>query len=441
MTLEARFDRHLASLNPPPGVALVAVSGGPDSLALLHLLARSPAAAGLTLHVAHADHGIHPDSGVVAESVATVAAGLGLPVHVGRLGLGTGASETRAREARYAWLSKQAGEVGACLVLTAHHQDDQVETILMRALKGSGPAGLAGIATRHGRLLRPLLPFRRNELAEYLHRKGIQAWSDPSNLDVRHQRSWIRAEVLPMLRRRVPDVDLRLLEMGRLAALNRSAWDALLDRLPGLDLAREAGAVSVAATPLRGYDSAILRSLLGALGRRIGGQIGPVRAGRIERLLGSGRSGAVAELGAGYMAELSFGRLRLFRGARHPVLWTPRTLDEPSGELDAGGWHLSWKREPAPAHLDRRAPSSWFEDGSYIVRPWCAGDLLRPLGGTGRRLVVRCMQDARIARSKRATWPVLEADGGVVWVPGVCRSADRIPVPGAMAIRVDAQIR
>jgi tRNA(Ile)-lysidine synthase len=81
---------------------------------------------------------------------------------------------------------------------------------------------------------------------------------------------------------------------------------------------------------------------------------------------------------------------------------------------------------------------SWFEEGSYIVRPWRAGDVLRPLGGTGRRLVVRCMQDARIARSLRAAWPVVEADGRVVWVPGVCRSTDRVPAPGALALRVDA---
>lgn len=440
MNLEERFDRHLAALGLPRGVALVAVSGGPDSLALLDLLARSPAGSGLVLHVAHADHGIHPGSATVAESVRVAAAGFGFPAHVARLELGPAATETRSREARYGWLFRLASEVGAGLILTAHHGDDQVETILMRVLKGSGPAGLAGIAPRRGKLVRPLLPFRREELAEHLRKRGLEAWADPANRDPRHQRSWIRTRLLPILRERVPDVDQRLLAVGRQAAADRSAWDALVDRVTGLELAREPGGVSVAATPLKGYDSVVLRALLGALGRRAGIQVGPARAARIERLLMGGRSGAVAELGSGCAAELSFGRLRLFRGPAHPVPWAPVPLRGQSGELTAGGWRFSWRRGPAPERLERNQPSSWFEEGSYIVRPWRAGDLLRPLGGTGRRLVVRCMQEARIARSQRAAWPVVEAGDRIVWVPGVSRSADRVPAPGAPAMRIDAHL-
>lgn len=440
MNLEERFARHLASLGLPRGVALVAVSGGPDSLALLDLLTKSPAAAGLEFQIAHADHGIHPDSAGVAESVRALATGLGLPVHVARLELGPAASETRSREARYAWLFRLASEVGAGLILTAHHQDDQVETILMRALKGSGPAGLAGIASRRGKLVRPLLPFRREELAEHLHQQGLHAWTDPANQDPRHQRSWIRTRLLPILRERVPDVDQRLLAVGRQAAADRAAWDALLDRVVDLNFVREPGGVSVAATPLKGYDSVVLRSLLGALGRRAGIQIGPTRSARVEGLLLEGRSGAVVELGAGCAAELSFGRVRLFRGPAHPVPWAPVPLKGRIGELMTGGWRFTWRRDIAPDRLERNQPVSWFDEGSYIVRPWRAGDLLRPLGGTGRRLVVRCMQDARIARSRRAAWPVLEANGCIVWVPGVSRSDDRVPAPGTPALRIDAHL-
>jgi tRNA(Ile)-lysidine synthase len=112
-------------------------------------------------------------------------------------------------------------------------------------------------------------------------------------------------------------------------------------------------------------------------------------------------------------------------------------LNGSSGELVAGSWRFSWRGEPAPERLERNQSSSWFEPGSYLVRPWRAGDMLRPLGGTGRRLVVRCMQEARIARSQRAAWPVLEAGGRIVWVPGVSRSAHRVPAPGEPAVRID----
>ena len=438
MTLEARFDRQLAKLGLPAGPALVAVSGGADSLALLALLVRSPAAGELALQVAHADHGLHPDSAAVARAVEAVAREYRLPFLSSRLSLPRGASETAARSARYAWLLSEADRLDA-LLFTAHHRDDQVETILMRVLKGSGPAGLAGIPVRRERLVRPLLSFRHEELTAYLRGLGRTWWEDPANAELRHERSWLRSEILPLIRRRFPSLDQRLLSLGRQAAADRAGWDALLAQIPGLDMQRAADGVSVAATPLRGYDSAILRALLGALGRRAGCLIGPARAARIERLLARGRSGAVAELGAGFTAELTFGRLRLFRDPGHRPQWGGTPLGGPDGSLQLGPWRVSWREEAAPERLDRTASSTWLAEGSYTIRPWRAGDRIRPLGGTGRRLVVRCMQDAKVPRSQRVGWPVIEASGEVVWVPGVCRSAVRIPGPGARARRIDAE--
>ncbi len=440
MTLAARFDRHLASLMLPAGPALVAVSGGADSLALLDLLSRSGAARGLTLHVAHADHGIHPESATVADRVRATAHRYGLPVHVTRLALGSSASETTARQARYGWLDRLADELAADLIFTAHHQDDQVETILMRALKGSGPAGLAGIAPRRGRLVRPLLPFRRADLAAHVHEVGLEAWQDPANADIRQERSWVRVELLPLLRSRLPGVERRILALGRRAATQRAAWDTLVERLPDLDLQRSCAGVSVAASPLHGYDSSAREVLLGALGRRVGCVIGPARAAQVGRLLSGGRSGAVAELGNRCLAELSFGRLHLFRRPAHPLPWEPAVIAGDAGRVVAAGWEISWRHEPAPERLERNAAASWFSPGAYSVRPWRAGDRIRPLGASGRRLVVRCMQDARIARSRRAAWPVIEAAGTVVWVPGACRAAERIPPPRTPAVRIDAHL-
>lgn len=438
MTLESRFDRQLAKLALPAGPALVAVSGGADSLALLALLVRSPAAGELALQVAHADHGLNPESAAVAEAVEAVAREYQLPFLVTRLALPRGTSETAARAARYAWLLSEADRLDA-LLFTAHHRDDQVETILMRVLKGSGPAGLAGIPPRRERLVRPLLGFRHEELTDYLRGLGRTWWEDPANAELRHERSWLRTEILPLLRRRFPELDQRLLSLGRQAAADRAGWDALLAQIPGLDMQWAADGVSVAATPLRGYDSAILRALLGALGRRAGCLIGPARAARIERLLARGRSGAVAELGAGFAAELTFGRLRLFRDPGHRPQWGGTPLGGPEGSLQLGPWRIAWREAAAPERLERTASSSWLAEGSYTVRPWRAGDRIRPLGGTGRRLVVRCMQDAKVPRSQRVGWPVIEASGEIVWVPGVCRSAVGIPGPGARARRIDAE--
>ena len=438
MSLTERFDHALTALELPAGPAVVAVSGGPDSLALLGLLRQSPAARGLELHVAHADHGIHPDSALVAERVVAVANRWSLPVYVGHLALGSSASETVARRARYQWLNRLARELGSGMIFTGHQQDDQVETILLRVLKGSGPAGLAGMAPHRGNLIRPLLPFRRGELAAFVQTLGVDPWNDPANSDPRHERSWLRGQILPTLRGRLPLVEDRILVLGQRAAVQRAGWDGLLERLPGLDLTSECDAVSVAASPLHGYDSSTQQLLLGALGRRVGCVIGPLRSARIVGLLRAGRSGAVVELGNRYAAELSFGRLRLFRGA--PADWAPRIIEGAAGEFVAGEWRISWRREPAALQRERNPAVGWFPEDSYTVRPWHAGDRIRPLGGPGRRLVVRCMQDARIARSRRRAWPVIEAAGDIVWVPGACRSADRVPAPGTAALRIDAYL-
>ncbi|HLB55692.1 MAG TPA: tRNA lysidine(34) synthetase TilS [Gemmatimonadales bacterium] len=446
MNLRDRFDRRLAGMGLPPGPALAAVSGGADSLALLDLLARSPAASGFSLHVAHLDHGIHPQSAQAAEAVRAVVATYGLPFHVGRLGLGPGASETAARAARYAWLRQKADELGADLIFTAHHRDDQVETVLMRVLNGSGPAGLAGMAPRTGRIVRPLLSFRREELAAYARSLSLVPWEDPANRDPRHLRSWIRGQLLPVLRDRLPDVDRGLLTLARHAAAERAAWDAFLELMPGLDLRSECDGVSVAASPLGGYDSGVARALLGALGRRAGCLVGPMRAARIERLLAGGRSGTVAQLGQGCAAELSFGRLRFFRESSEPGGagesrsngWESLPIEDATGAATVGRWRLTWQQEAAPDRLERNSPSSWLTPGRYLVRPWRSGDRIRPLGGPGRRLVVRCMQDARIARHERAGWPVIETAGTIVWVPGVCRATEQVPAPGAPALRIDA---
>lgn len=436
LSLAERVDRALEKLDLS-GPAIVAVSGGPDSVALLDLLVGAPRGSRLSLHVAHLDHGIHPASESVLGMVRDLAGRYGLPFHGGRIELGSGATETRAREARYQWLERLAEEIRAAVVFTAHHRDDQVETVLMRILRGTGPAGLAGMALRRGRVVRPLLLVPRAALVEHVRERGLPSWDDPANRDRRHLRSWVRTELLPFLRERVPDIDLRLARLARQAGRQRAAWDRFLER-EEFELLRECDGVSVAASPFSNYDSSVVWALLGALGRRAGCHVGPMRAARLEQLLAGGRSGAVVQLGHGCAAELSFGRLRLFREQVPEDRGIAVPVEGTSGEKQVGRWRLTWSTEPAPDHLERRAMASWLSPGRYVARFWKPGDRIRPLGGNGRRLVVRCMQDAHIARHTRAEWPVIESGGTIVWVPGVSRSDHAIPTAGQPALRIDA---
>jgi tRNA(Ile)-lysidine synthase len=388
----------------------------------------------LELVVAHADHGIHPESADVARNVEDVASALGLPVHVGRLSLGSAASETAARAARHAWLEQIRLATHADGIALAHHLDDQVETVLLRVLAGSGPAGLAAMARHRGVLIRPLLGFRRSELEAWVRDRGLDAWDDPANRDPAHRRSWIRVEILPRLAERVPDVVSQLARVARHAASDRAAWDQALDVLPGLDVQIEADGASVAARSVVEYDSPLARTVVRAVARRAGLALGPSRARRVLHLSRKGASGRFVELGAGWCAELAFGRLRFFRTAEVPGAAALRAAE---GSLSWGDWRIRWRPDRTPARQPRDGSVAWFISESISVRGPTAGDRVVPLGGTGHRPVVRCLQDAKVPRSRRAGWPLVVAGPEVLWVAGICRTAIAVPAEGEEAVRVE----
>jgi len=434
--LVARFRSAWRALDCPAGWRrlLVAVSGGPDSLALLHLLHETRDLHRLELIVAHVDHGIHPDSGAVAAAVTAAADRLGLPSVRARFSLGAGASETTARQRRHAWLEEVRAAQPADAIALGHHRGDQVETTLMRVLAGSGPAGLAGIAPRRGRILHPLLGFTKPELADWLAGRGIAFWDDPANRDASHLRSWVRGDLLPALRETLPDVDAHLLRLGRLAAEEREAWDQVISVLPALDVQAADGRISVAALPLVTYDSALACTVLRAVARRAGCLLGHRHARRLIEVARQGRSGRLVELGAGWSGELAFGRIGIFRAGECPA---PVVLDGPEGSTRWGPWRVSWRREPAGPVGPRDGWVAWLIGEGPVLRGPAPGDRMLPLGGVGRRPVARLLQEARVERNRRGAWPVLEVGGRVVWVAGICRSGWDVPREGEDATRIE----
>lgn len=178
---------------------IVAVSGGLDSVVLLDMLAslrtRSPE---LDLVVAHVDHGIRPESGSDAQHVESLAQRYALPYEIVRLDLGPGASEELARDARYAALEGIRAKYRAQGVITAHHEDDLLETIVLNFQRGTGWRGLASLQTSQGRY-RPLLPLSKASLIRYAIDNNLSWREDSTNDDVRYTRNYIRHGVLPKL--------------------------------------------------------------------------------------------------------------------------------------------------------------------------------------------------------------------------------------------------
>ncbi len=420
-----------------PRTVILAVSGGADSLALLDLMHAAAAESGLALIVAHADHGIQPGSGEVAATVQALAARYGLPCEVRALRLGPGATETAARRARYAWLREVQRCRAARFLATAHHKDDQVETILLRVLRGSAPAGLAGMRPRGaGGLVRPLLPFDRAELARHAAARDLPAYDDPANRDPRHLRSWVRAVLVPLLVERLGSrVEDDVLRLGAHAARDRRAWDAVLQLLPGLDLRASGGGFDVARGPLVRYDDAVAVEVLRAASRRVGLVLG-LRRSLAVVALARGQSGHRVELGGGWVAEAAFDRLAVIPGVASGPAAVVAPAD-PSGTLRFGPFRIEWCSESAPARVVRAGWRTWIPVGEWAVRAWAAGDRLAPLAGVGRRAVRRLLAEARVPRRARGGWPVVTRGETILWVPGVCRSEAAVPEAGTEAVRLD----
>jgi tRNA(Ile)-lysidine synthase len=438
MDLEKQFRHGLRSLGVERTRLLVAVSGGGDSVALLELLAGCASALELSLTVAHVDHGIAATSGAVARDVYRLAERHRLPFVVTSLELGAGASETAARAGRWSALEEMRLASAADFIVTAHHFDDQAETVLMRVLRGTGPAGLAGMQPRAGAILRPLLPFRREELARYLHERGLACWADPANEDVQHDRTWVRQRLLPLLQERWPDVTRELNRVATQARQWRGAWDSALSHLSGLDLRPEQHGISVAGGALAGYSSEMARAVMRALGLRAGVVMSESSAERALQLAARGQSGRWVPLGGGWRAASAFGRVHITRPEPSPE---SVVLEPEAGETRWGEWTFRLTREMAPLEQDRRAMTAWLSPGAVVIRSRKAGDRLQPLGGPGHRTVARLLQEARIPLERRRSWPLIEFDGAPVWIPGICRGQHAVPDPGTEALRIDADHR
>lgn len=267
---------------------LVAVSGGPDSVALLDILVTLAPRLGIGLAVGHVDHGLRGEEGrAAARLVQRLAAERGLPYVETRLDLqprrpGVWPSEASLRRARYTALAQLAREANCSAIAVGHSRDDQAETVLLRLLRGAGPRGLGGMAPERLlpdpgggpplRLIRPLLDVPRADLAARVSARGLPTHPDPTNTDRRWLRNALRLDLMPLLRARAnPRLDEAL---AATAAILRDE-DALLSAEAAAHFARlagpapaEGGDVQLPLEPLAALPVALQRRLLRLAGER-----------------------------------------------------------------------------------------------------------------------------------------------------------------------------
>jgi len=419
---------------------LVAVSGGADSTALLHLLGGLAPEWHLRLHVLHVDHQLRAGSAGDADFVRALGRRLSVPVEVATVEVTARASlEEAARQARYAALEAEADRIGAHRIALGHTADDQAETVLMRLLEGAGVRGLAGIPAVRGRIIRPLLAVRRRDLVARLERAGLAWIEDPTNRDPKFFRNRVRHELLPLLAASyAADV---------VVALNRVAGDArtaveTLERVASVELDRltrvEGDGLILPGDELSALPRPVAAEVLRLAAARLGGRA-PLRAWAhrgLGRLLASPPPRRPFRLGR-LTVEVSGRLVRLARGAAPALLARPVPIPG-SLALPEVGLRLETRLLPAegyavPRERDRVAFDADELPGPLVVRARQAGDRFRPFGAGARRLKTFLI-DAKIPRWERERLPIVEAKGEIVWVAGLRRGARAALTPGSRRV-------
>lgn len=369
---------------------LVAVSGGPDSTALLVALHES----GHDLVAAHYDHALREGSDAVARQVGEMCERIGVSLITERRTqpLPKGSLQAAARTLRYAFLDRAREQAGAELIAIGHTADDVVEGTILHLLRGCGLAGLRGMPARRGHYVRPMIGVWRSEVRSFLDDRGVVAYEDPANLDTRFARVRVRREILPALERDRPGITRRLYA----AARNAARWQEESEKAP-----------TAAEVVKRLYVEA-------------GGREPGLSRRHIESMLKlteAGRGGRGVDLPGGLRFRIVGDLMQVVPSHRPPKQAPRLEVGSCAGCGDRGAAHLR-----AGLHLS-----------VGYRRP---GLRMRPLGGRGTRKLQDIFVDARVPREDRDSWPLVFAGEKLAWVPGLAVDAYLAAAPGDPSVHV-----
>jgi len=435
---------------------LVAVSGGADSVALLHALHGLAKRKRLRLTVAHLEHGIRgKTSREDAVFVRALALLLKIPCVIGQakvpeLAKRNGISlEMAARQARYAFLVRAARRVGADMIATAHTADDQAETLLLKFLRGAGRGGLSGIApdtvVSGTRVIRPLMEVSRSQIEAYLRARKCVWREDESNTDTVFLRNRVRHELLPLLEREYNPGLRQTLQRTRDVLAAEDEW--MDDQARGiLTECRDEGAalpplppgervgvrVPLRSDRLNAYPLAARRRVirLWLFGQGVPEEgVAFDAVTRVNQLVGQTIGSGSVELTGGWKVRRHYGSLSV-ESPRPAESLTARIKLKIPGKtvIPQFGITVTTMLRPGvvkekgggPGQLPAKASLNaavWSKRNLWI-RGWKPGDRMIPFGMTGSRKIQDILGDAKVPRAERHQVPVVECDGEVIWIPG-----------------------
>ncbi len=418
---------------------IVAVSGGPDSLALLHMLKTIADEFKLQLVVAHLNHGLRPEADEEEAEVKSIASNWSLSYETKSVNIRSLKKDKRlteeeaGREARYRFLFDLAQKYDATRIALGHHLDDQAETVLLNVIRGTGVDGLAGILPKYKRedllLIRPLLCLRRHEIEDYCRVNNLQPVTDSSNLETDYTRNKIRLELIPQIEKLYnPRIREALYGLAILAAEDRLFLQNLA-RKKYLKIAR----FGRGETFFRKHDLIILPvALSGRILRlahkkyALSKQLGRKHIEQILKLVESNKTAGQVTLPGGSKAYISQKRLVLTGGeVQKQDTLTEIALMIPGKTLLPGGKsiearikkveEMAWlpSRYRAYIDFDRLPP------GRLTVRPRWPGARFYPQGAPGSKKLKSILIDQKIPRCQREILPLVTVQKDIVWIPGI----------------------
>jgi tRNA(Ile)-lysidine synthase len=455
-TLPERVSKFITEhrLIPARGKLVVAVSGGPDSVCLLHTLLALRDKLGVTLHVAHLDHQLRGDeSEADARYAADLAQRLDLPATVERRDVKAYRRSKRltleeaAREVRYNFLAEVAEKTGAHAVAVGHTLDDHIETILMHLIRGSGTRGLRGLQPsstwRSGKValnvIRPLLEIRREETAAYCRHYRLRPHLDTSNRSLSPLRNRIRQQLIPLLEGYNPQVSDALLRTARIASDDLAALEAEALRLGSGMVKEQENMVILDRERFLKLPTALQRHLLRAAVEKHLGNLMDIESRHITEIMASLHkpAGKVITLPYGLTFAIEYDRYLLGSDptalSPFPAIETEYQLQVP-GTTMLPGWRVVAdviKRKQvveegnsytACLDLDRTGDK-------LTIRPRRPGDRFQPLGMSQPKKLNEFMIDSKIPRAWRRRVPIVCSSGQIIWVVG-WRIDERVKVTG-----------
>ena len=415
----------LSAILKPGGSALCAVSGGMDSMCLLHLMTTWGASMGFCVMAAHFHHGLRGETADRDERfVRDYCADRGIPFFCGRgdtrafAAAGGLSLEEAARKLRYQYLNEAARQAGADWILTAHHADDNMETMLLNLCRGTGLRGLTGIPPVRGNLCRPFRDIPREELERYAEANGIPHMEDETNAEDEAARNLLRHRVLPVLK----EINPRAVEHFAETARTLAAEDGALDLMAGA-LIREVkvlpGRVKLPKGTLPEAPDAVRRRAVLTVLRSIPEIRGSVTAAHVS---------AVAELllhptGQVSLPEGWIARIAGDGAVLEPAPDVPQNALLREGEtVRFGDWDVTLGGEPEEGTIYRVLPC-----GTARVTAWRPEDRMTLCGSRGSRSVKRLCADHGISPRRRDGLPVLRFDERPAAIPGIGVDAAFLP--------------